>query len=114
MAMNFSCLQLRNQLKKLGDYEYHLKKDVINGVTRGFTGFVVNPVNGSTVFVISGDNRLPGFGGVIRYADDIRDFHGYRNRPQRVGVTASTLAREIAELLTEPVNSSPKSKDVRG
>lgn len=42
---------LRNQFKKVGEYEYYLKNIVINGVKKGCSGFIKNPTNHKIIYL---------------------------------------------------------------
>lgn len=73
--------KLKNAIEKENPgLEYHLKNILVNGNCRGTSGFVVNPVNGMTVYVTTEESVLSSLHFMYRYADSIKDYTGYHNR----------------------------------
>lgn len=89
------------------DPEFHLKNILINGEKRGCSGFVVNKTNRLVVYVYTEKPVLSSLNYMYRYADDINDYTGYRNRWCD---TPDELANNICALLCNPAE---KERDIR-
>ena len=77
-----------------------LKNIRINGSARGCSGFFVNPENKACVYVNTEASSYPALSLLYRYADDTKDFKGYRNR---YATDFNDLVQEISEMLKTPV-----------
>ena len=75
----------------------------INGSTRGCSGFFVNPENNACVYVNTEPSCLLALSLLYRYADDTKDFRGYRNRHAK---DFDDLVQKISEMLKTPVEST--------
>ena len=90
------------------DLEFHLKNILVNGQKRGCSGFVRNKKNGLIVYVDTERSVLSSLKNYMyRYADDVKDFTGYRNRWCD---TPEQLAANICALLADPAE---KASDIR-
>ena len=79
--MTILSTKLRNLINQncQGDrFEYHLKNISLNGHKLGCSGFIVNPANGSTVYVATDTGVVKGF--MYRFAKNIKDYRGGVNR----------------------------------
>lgn len=97
-------IKLKNALKKANEkYGYDLKFDIkniiINGAKRGCSGFVTNTQNGSCVYTNTERTCVSHLGVMYRYANDNKDFHGYRNRWTGTDYDINSLAENIIDLL---------------
>ena len=97
-------VKLKNALKKANekhgyDLKFEIKNIVINGATRGCSGFVTNMQNGSCVYVNTERTCLKNLGVMYRYADDNKDYHGYLNRWTGRVYNVDSLANNIIDLL---------------
>lgn len=97
-------IKLKNALKKANEkYGYDLKFDikniVINGAKRGCSGFVTNTQNGSCVYTNTERTCIAHLGIMYRYANDNKDYHGYRNRWTGADYDVNSLAENIIDLL---------------
>ena len=84
--MIISSTKLKNSINKKNNnnlqLEFHLKNIFINGKKRGCSGFIRNINNNSIVYVnTEGSKRAGKFRDYLyRYADNLKDYTGYRNR----------------------------------
>ena len=85
----------------------NLRNIRINGSTRGCSGFFVNPENNACVYVNTEASSYPALSLLYRYADDTKDFVGYRNRYAK---DLDDLVQEISKMLKTPVEMA---RDVR-
>ena len=97
-------IKLKNALKKANEkYGYGLKFDikniVIDGAKRGCSGFVTNTQNGSCVYTNTEKTCISHLGVMYRYANDNKDYHGYRNHWTGSDYTVDSLAHDIIDLL---------------
>lgn len=71
----------RNKWNEQLNLEFYLKNIIVNGVKRGCSGFVVNTDNNLCVYVNTEKSVYgPLHNKVLyRYADNIKDYTGYRN-----------------------------------
>lgn len=97
-------VKLKNALKRANakyeyDLQYDIKNIVINGVKRGCSGFITNKENGSCVYTNTEETCCPNLGVMYRYADDNKDYVGYRNRWTGRVYTVYSLAAEILKML---------------
>ena len=105
--------KLKNLITKVSkdkdmDLQFYLKNILVNGQKRGCSGFVKNKKNGLIVYVDTEGSVLSSLKNYMyRYADDIKDFTGYRNRWCD---TPEQLASNICALLTNP---NEKARDIR-
>ena len=101
--------KLENAVKKNFGSEVtaSLRNIRINGSTRGCSGFFVNPENNACVYVNTEASSYPALSLLYRYADDTKDFTGYRNRYAK---DLNDLVQEISEMLKTPVEMT---RDVR-
>lgn len=78
--------KLRNAINKKNNnnlqLEFHLKNISVNGEKRGCSGFIRNTDNNSIVYVNTEGIKWAGKSRdyLYRYADDLKDYTGYRNR----------------------------------
>jgi len=77
--------KMKNVLKKANEnYGYDLQFDIkninINGSKRGCSGFVTNKENGSCVYINTELTGCSWLELMYRYADNNKDYKGYRNR----------------------------------
>ena len=79
----------------------------INGSTRGCSGFFANPENKACVYVNTEASSYPALSLLYRYADDTKDFTGYRNRYAK---DFDDLVQKISEMLKTPVE---RASDIR-
>jgi hypothetical protein len=73
--------KLKNAINKHAngmDLTFTLKNISVNGDKRGCSGFIRNNANGSVVYVITEVLFIERY--MYRYADNEKDFKGYRNR----------------------------------
>ena len=75
--------KLKNAInKKKPGMEFSLHQISVNGNKRGTSGWIRNPENNSVVYVntegIKWNGRPRQY--MYRYADDMKDTHGYHNR----------------------------------
>lgn len=90
------------------DLEFYFKNILVNGQKRGCSGFVKNKKNGLIVYVDTERSVLSSLKNyVCRYADNIKDYTGYRNRWCD---TPEQLVSNICDLLTNP---NEKARDIR-
>lgn len=75
---------------------YYLHNIVINGSKRGCSGFVRNEDTGVCVYLTTEQCPAPNLGFMYRYADNIKDFSGYRNRWTK---SLDDLAYRVVEML---------------
>ena len=105
--------KLKNLIAKVSkdkdmDLEFYLKNILVNGQKRGCSGFVRNKKNGLIVYVDTERSVLKKKKNYMyRYADDVKDFTGYRNRWCD---TPEQLAADICALLANPAE---KARDFR-
>lgn len=78
-------VKTKNAFAKVNDMRthmvltYYLKNIVINGVKKGCSGFIRNEKTGVCVYIITEQIFMqPKY--MYRYADNIKDYRGYRNR----------------------------------
>lgn len=103
--------KLKNEMIKKSTPDMKLKFSLsnimVNGEKRGCSGFIVNEVNGSTVYLTTEQSCMACLGYMYRYADNERDFRGYRNR----------WAKSVPELTTEVIRLLAKTpaedRDIR-
>lgn len=81
------------------DLTFTLKNISINGDKRGCSGFIRNNANGSVVYVNTETLFIERF--MYRYADDEKDYKGYRNR------WATTLD-ELASAICTCLHKTPQ------
>jgi hypothetical protein len=62
------------------DLTLTLKNISVNGDKRGCSGFIRNNANGSVVYVTTEEPCYSNLHYMYRYADNEKDFKGYRNR----------------------------------
>ena len=62
------------------DLTFTLKNITINGSKRGCSGFIRNNANGSVIYVTTEEPFASNLHYMYRYADNEKDFTGYRNR----------------------------------
>lgn len=62
------------------DLTFTLKNISINGSKRGCSGFIRNNANGSVMYVTTEGSCLSNLHYMYRYADNEKDYKGYRNR----------------------------------
>lgn len=99
--------RLKNAVRKacaplqMKDLEFYLHTITVNGDKRGCSGFIRNASNDAVVYV---NTEQPVYSVLrdymFRYADNIRDYTGYRNH---WADTLEELSTGIAELLKTPV-----------
>lgn len=75
----------------------------IDGAARGCTGFFVNPENNACVYVNTEASIDPKRSLLYRYADDTKDFTGYRDRYAK---DFDDLVQKISEMLKTPVKKA--------
>ena len=75
----------------------------IDGAARGCTGFFVNPENNACVYVNTEASIDPKRSLLYRYADDMKDFTGYRDRYAK---DLDDLVQKISEMLKVPVKKA--------
>lgn len=94
--------KLGNAVRKNFDMEVtaSLRNIRINGSTRGCSGFFVNPENKACVYVNTEASSYPALSLLYRYADDTKDFTGYRNRYAK---DFDDLVQKISKMLKTPV-----------
>lgn len=98
--------KLKNQLNKLNacnkqlNLELYLNNIIINGSKRGCSGFVLNTDNNVCVYVDTEESCMASLKGksMYRYADNIKDYHGHRNR----FCYRDDLASNVLQLLEKP------------
>ena len=100
---------LKNALKKeLGDgMEYSFKNIIINGVKWGCSGFVRNPDNQVTVYINTElrtqASYMPStaseYGHLVRYAANMKDFRGCRNRTDSHSLT--DIVDSVSKMLAD-------------
>ena len=88
------------------DLQFTLKNISINGSKRGCDGFIRNNANNSVVYVTTEEPCLSSLHYMYRYADNEKDYRGYRNRWAK---TLDELATEICRLL----HSTPQEQNDR-
>ena len=62
------------------DLAFTLKNISINGSKRGCSGFIRNNANESVIYVTTEEPCLSNLHYMYRYADNEKDYKGYRNR----------------------------------
>lgn len=62
------------------DLTFTLKNITVNGSKRGCNGFIRNNANGSVIYVTTEEPCVSYLHYMFRYADDEKDYTGYRNR----------------------------------
>ena len=75
--------KLKNAInKKKPGMEFSLHQISVNGNKRGTSGWIRNPENNSVVYVNTEGIKWNGqpIKYMYRYADDMKDTHGYHNR----------------------------------
>lgn len=94
-------VNLINKALKNNTYDFsHLSNIIINGSKRGCSGFILNPINQSCVYINterSCATWLPRF--MYRQAKSVKDFTGATNRWAN---TSDELAYNIINLLENP------------
>ncbi|MEE3439112.1 hypothetical protein [Ruminococcus sp.] len=99
--------KLKNQLNKLNacnkqlNLEFYLNNIIINGSKRGCSGFVLNTDNNVCVYVDTEESYMASIlegKSMYRYADNIKDYHGHRNR----FCYRDDLASNVLQLLEKP------------
>lgn len=99
--------KLKNAInKKKPGMEFSLHQISVNGNKRGTSGWIRNPENNSVVYVdtegVKWDSRdSQPMKYMYRYADDMKDAHGYHNRWAN---SLEELVNGITELLLFPVS----------
>jgi hypothetical protein len=88
------------------DLTFTLKNISINGSKRGCSGFIRNNANGSVVYVNTEETCYPSLNFMYRYADNEKDYRGYRNR------WATTLD-ELASAICTCLHSTPQEQNDR-
>lgn len=88
------------------DLAFTLKNISINGSKRGCSGFIRNNANGSVVYVTTEEPYLSNLHFMYRYADNEKDYTGYRNR------WANTLD-ELANAICTCLKSTPQEQNDR-
>jgi len=83
------------------DLAFTLHNISINGSKRGCSGFIRSNTNGSVVYVNTEEPCLSTLHYMYRYADNERDFTGYRNR------WANTLD-ELASAICACLHKTPQ------
>lgn len=78
------------------DLTFTIKNISINGSKRGCSGFIRNNANGSVVYVNTEDTHCSWLHYMYRYADNEKDYTGYRNR---WAITLDELASAICTCL---------------
>ena len=75
--------KLRNAITKQAngmDLTFTLKNISVNGSKRGCDGFIRNNANGSVIYVTTEEPCVSYLHYMYRYADNEKDYKGYRNR----------------------------------
>lgn len=75
--------KLKNAINKHAEgmnLAFTIKNISINGSKRGCSGFIRNNANGSVVYVNTEEPCLSNLYYMYRYANDEKDYTGYRNR----------------------------------
>ena len=101
--------KLKNSINKKNNnnlqLEFHLKNISINGEKRGCSGFIRNVNNNSIVYVntegVKWAGKIRDY--LYRYADDFRDYTGYRNRWVN---SLDNLSENILTLLEKHVSET--------
>lgn len=96
--------KLKNAInKKKPGMEFSLHQISVNGNKRGTSGWIRNPENNSVVYVNTEGIKWNGrpIQYMYRYADDMKDTHGYHNR---WATSLEELVNGITELLLFPVS----------
>jgi hypothetical protein len=88
------------------DLTFTLKNITINGSKRGCSGFIRNNANGSVIYVNTEGPCLSTLHYMYRYADNEKDYRGYRNR------WANTLD-ELASAICTCLHKTPKEQNDR-
>lgn len=88
------------------DLTFTIKNISINGSKRGCSGFIRNNANGSVVYVNTEEVCYSSLNFMYRYADNEKDYTGYRNRWAK---TFDELVTEICRLL----HSTPQEQNER-
>lgn len=92
-----NAVKLRNSIKRINpDLVVELENVRINGELRGCNGFVANMDTGRVVYVSTDRGIDPDDRVLMRYAADMRDYVGERNRY----VTRAGAAQAIVVMLT--------------
>ena len=95
--------KLKNAInKKKPGMEFSLHQISVNGSKRGTSGWIRNPENNSVVYVNTEGIKWNGQPRkyMYRYADDMKDTHGYHNR---WAASLEELADSVIDLLKVPV-----------
>ncbi len=100
--------KLKNKIVKLNacnkqlNLEFYLNNIIINGSKRGCNGFVLNTDNNVCVYVDTEESCMASLEGktMYRYADNIKDYRGHRNR----FCYRDDLAKSVLQLLEKPDN----------
>lgn len=85
---------------------FTLKNISINGAKRGCSGFIRNNENGSVIYVNTEEPCLSNLHYMYRYADDEKDYRGYRNR------WANTID-ELASAICTCLHKTPQEANDR-
>ena len=88
------------------DLTFTLKNINVNGSKRGCSGFIRNNANGSVVYVNTEEACYPSLNFMYRYADNEKDYKGYRNR------WATTLD-ELASAICTCLHKTPQEENDR-
>lgn len=88
------------------DLTFTLKNISINGSKRGCSGFIRNNTNGSVMYVNTEEPCLSTLHYMYRYADNEKDYRGYRNR------WANTLD-ELAVAICTCLHKTPQEQNDR-
>lgn len=95
-----------NQHAEGMDLAFTLKNININGSKRGCSGFVRNNANGSVMYVTTEAPYRCDLRYMYRYADNEKDYRGYRNR------WANSL-EELATEICRCLHSTPQEQNDR-
>ena len=101
--------KLKNAINKHAngmDLTFTLKNISINGSKRGCSGFIRNNANGSVVYVNTECVGIANLRYMYRYADNEKDYKGYRNR------WAKTLD-ELASAICTCLHKTPQEVNDR-
>lgn len=82
MAKVLLSTALKNRFKKVGNFEYYLKNIRLNGVSKGCSGFIKNPVNGKIVYLTTEKSCYQTLANksMYRTAVSLSDYRGGRNQ----------------------------------
>lgn len=101
--------KLKNAINKQAhgmNLTFTLKNISINGSKRGCSGFIRNKANNSVIYVTTEKPCLSNLHYMYRYADNEKDYRGYRNR------WANTLD-ELAGAICTCLHKTPQEVNER-